>query len=342
MASSLRHAQAGIQTVRVASQSISAAATMGGVVAEVREAVARLTGPQRHHPAVLALRQDGALRAVGTAPGQPPVPADLPLEVSEDWLSLLSGSASELRPVLVSGRRAGPDMAGDDSALLCPLALPNRPSGDPLIGVLAVFGTEPQLAALSEIMEVLAQRVALVVERLVLSEEVMQHKNEAYFRTLVHDSSDVIMIVDDDDRIRYATPSASTIFGDVAVEGSLLPDLLPLEEWGDIATVLGTRRDGPGEGAERDCRVTCRDDTYLEMHVRCSDLRDDPAVGGMVLTLRDVTAQREFEHELKYQVFHDPLTGLPNRYLFRERAEQATALARARGTIVAVFFIDYG
>ena len=59
----------------------------------------------------------------------------------------------------------------------------------------------------------------------------------------------------------------------------------------------------------------------------------------MVLTLRDVTAQREFEHELKYQVFHDPLTGLPNRYLFRERAEQATALARARGTIVAVSFV---
>ena len=341
MASSLRHAQAGIQTVRVASQSISAAATMGGVVAEVREAVARLTGPQRHHPAVLALRQDGALRAVehragpAACAGRPALGGFRGLAVAAVGIGIGAASGAGERPA-----RAGPDMAGDDSALLCPLALPNRPSGDPLIGVLAVFATEPQLAALSEIMEVLAQRVALVVERLVLSEEVMQHKNEAYFRTLVHDSSDVIMIVDDDDRIRYATPSASTIFGDVAVEGSLLPDLLPLEEWGDIATVLGTRRDGPGEGAERDCRVTCRDDTYLEMHVRCSDLRDDPAVGGMVLTLRDVTAQREFEHELKYQVFHDPLTGLPNRYLFRERAEQATALARARGTIVAVFFID--
>ena len=78
----------------------------------------------------------------------------------------------------------------------------------------------------------------------------------------------------------------------------------------------------------------------METQVRCSDLRDDPAVGGMVLTLRDVTAQRELEHELRYQVFHDPLTGLPNRYLFRERAEQATAQARVRGTIVAVFFID--
>ena len=172
-------------------------------------------------------------------------------------------------------------------------------------------------------------------------EDVVQHRNnEAFFQALVHDSSDAIMIVDDDDRIRYATPSAGTLFGDVAVEGSLLPDLIPPDEWGDIASVLARRRDGAGDDAEKDWRIACRDDTYLDIQIRCSDLRDNPAVGGMVLTLRDVTAQRELEHELRYQVFHDPLTGLPNRYLFRERAEQATALARTRGMIVAVFFIN--
>ena len=172
-------------------------------------------------------------------------------------------------------------------------------------------------------------------------EDAVQYRNnEACFQALVHDSSDAILIVDDDNRIRYATPSAGTIFGDVAVEGSLLPDLIPPDEWGDIASVLARRRGGAGDDAEKDWRIACRDDTYLDIQVRCSDLRDNPAVGGMVLTLRNVTAQRELEHELKYQIFHDPLTGLPNRYLFRERAEQATAQARIRGTIVAVFFIN--
>ncbi len=172
-------------------------------------------------------------------------------------------------------------------------------------------------------------------------EDAVQYRNnEACFQALVHDSSDAILIVDDDNRIRYATPSAGTIFGDVAVEGSLLPDLIPPDEWGDIASFLARRRDGAGDDAEKDWRIACRDDTYQEIQVRCSDLRDNPAVGGMVLTLRNVTAQRELEHELKYQIFHDPLTGLPNRYLFRERAEQATAQARIRGTIVAVFFIN--
>jgi diguanylate cyclase (GGDEF)-like protein/PAS domain S-box-containing protein len=268
------------------------------------------------------------------------VPVDLPDKVAEDWLALLAGSESGLRPMLVNGQRAAGGRSADDSALLCPLALPDRPSGEPLIGLLAVFGKETQLAVLSETMEILAQWMALVIERILLSREVIQRKSEAYFRTLVHDSSDVILIVDDDDRIRYATPSASTIFGDVAVEGSLLPDLLQPEEWDDIASVLARMRDGAGQNAEKDWRITCRDDAYMETQVRCSDLRSDPTVGGLVLTLRDVTARRELEHELKYQVFHDLLTGLPNRYLFRERAEQATAQARSRGTIVAVLFID--
>ena len=340
VASALRSAQATMLALRQAGVSILAAGTMEEAAHEVRATVAWLTGPKPHHPAVLAVRQGGLLHALGATPGEPPVQADLPDEVAEDWLSLLTESKSGRRPVLVSGRRAGGDPAADDSALLCPLELPDRPSGDPLVGLLAVFGKETQLTALSETMEILAQWMALVIERVLLNREVTQRKNEAYFRTLVHDSSDVILILGDDNRIRYATPSASTIFGDVAVEGSFLPDLLQPEEWSDIASVLAGMRDGAGQDTEKNWRITCRDDAYMETRVRCSDLRNDPTVGGLVLTLRDVTAQCELEHELRYQVFHDPLTGLPNRYLFRERAEQATAQGRARGTIVAVFFTD--
>ncbi len=340
VSSSLRRAQATMLALRQAGVSILAADTMEEAAHEVRATTARLTGPKPHHPAVLAVRQGRLLHALGAPPGEPPMPADLPDKVAEDWLSLLTESASGLRPMLVSGQRAAGDLATDDSVLLCPLALPDRPSGDPLVGLLAVFGREARLTALSETMEILAQWMALVIERVLLSREVTQHQSEAYFRTLVHDSSDVILILNDDNRIRYATPSASTIFGDVAVQGSLLPDLLQPEEWDDIASVLARMRDSAGQSEERDWQITCRDDAYLETRVRCSDLRNDPTVGGLVLTLRDVTTQRELEHELKYQAFHDPLTGLPNRYLFRERAEQATAHARARGTIVAVLLID--
>ena len=46
--------------------------------------------------------------------------------------------------------------------------------------------------------------------------------------------------------------------------------------------------------------------------------------------LLDVTEKREAEERLRYQAYHDHLTGLPNRALFKERVEQALS----RGTPV--------
>ena len=56
-------------------------------------------------------------------------------------------------------------------------------------------------------LEVLAGQVALALERIALSHEVTRRNSETYFRTLVQNTSDVILIVDDEDRIRYASPS---------------------------------------------------------------------------------------------------------------------------------------
>ena len=82
------------------------------------------------------------------------------------------------------------------------------------------------LADLLATLEILAHQVALAVERIMLREEVIRQGNEAYFRTLVQDTSDAILIVDDDWKVRYATPSATSIFGDIAVEGAYLWDLV--------------------------------------------------------------------------------------------------------------------
>ena len=69
----------------------------------------------------------------------------------------------------------------------------------------------------------------------------------------------------------------------------------------------------------------------VEVQVRASDLRADPTVAGLVLTLRDVTEQRQLEDQLKHQAFHDALTGLPNRLLFQDRISQELAVATGGG-----------
>ena len=66
----------------------------------------------------------------------------------------------------------------------------------------------------------------------------------------------------------------------------------------------------------------------------------DPTVEGIVLTLRDVSERKGLEEELKHQAFHDALSGLANRALFRDRLEHALARAARSSTSLAVLFLD--
>lgn len=61
---------------------------------------------------------------------------------------------------------------------------------------------------------------------------------------------------------------------------------------------------------------------------------------GVVLSLRDVTQQRRLEAELEQKALHDPLTGLPNRFLFVDRLEQAAARSSREEDQFAILFVD--
>ena len=50
--------------------------------------------------------------------------------------------------------------------------------------------------------------------------------------------------------------------------------------------------------------------------------------------------ERDAQQALVHQALHDNLTGLPNRTLFLDRVEQATATVRRRRSMVAVMFLD--
>jgi len=66
----------------------------------------------------------------------------------------------------------------------------------------------------------------------------------------------------------------------------------------------------------------------------------DPAIEGVVLSMRDISERKRLEDELRHQAFHDSLTGLANRALFENRLAYALAGARRHGRPVAVLFLD--
>jgi diguanylate cyclase (GGDEF)-like protein/PAS domain S-box-containing protein len=309
------------------------------VAGAVKDAVEALLGGRTQGDALLGVRIDGTLRAVDR--GTDPARGKEVGRLTESWLSLGGGTAPILTPMRGLPEQARTARPGADWMLLCPLVLKDRPSGDTSLGLIAVFGERRNLADLAATLDILAHQVALTLESVMLRQEAIRQRNEAYFRALVQDASDAIVIVADNGTVKYATPSTAAIFGDIAAEGEHMWNLVAEQDRDDFARTFMRLRERARYGprvVER--QITRLDGRSVRIQARCSDLRAEPNVAGLVFTLRDVTAQHKLEEELKHQAFHDALTGLPNRLLFQDRIAQQVASATRTGTIAGVLFVD--
>lgn len=60
----------------------------------------------------------------------------------------------------------------------------------------------------------------------------------------------------------------------------------------------------------------------------------------LLSVILDITKRKKTEEQIRYQAYHDLLTGLPNRRLFEERLRYIIADARRQQEKVAVLFLD--
>ncbi|MFC7529644.1 putative bifunctional diguanylate cyclase/phosphodiesterase [Actinoplanes sp. GCM10030250] len=211
------------------------------------------------------------------------------------------------------------------------------PSGG--YGVMIVGGPQNVLQAVRPSFEALGAQVTVVLERIALTAEVSKRDTEAYFRTLIQSAADVILIVEADGTIRYASPSAGALFDHTDPTGHPFADLFTedsLETLREVMARIG-RCAGDLDGIDL---AAHRDGRRVEIECDLRDLREDPTVRGLVITLRDVTERRRLEDDLTHQAFHDSLTGLANRVLFKNRLEQAFSVAVRDGATLGVLFVD--
>jgi diguanylate cyclase (GGDEF)-like protein/PAS domain S-box-containing protein len=166
--------------------------------------------------------------------------------------------------------------------------------------------------------------------------------NEERFRALVQNASDMVLVVGADSTVTYQTPSARRLlgYGPDALVGTCLADLVHPDERQQASAFLAAAAATPGITAAVEWRLRHRDGTWLYMEAIGNNLLDDPVVAAVVFTIRSIMERRELNEQLHHQAFHDALTGLANRALFRNRVEHALTRRRTPDDSVTVLFLD--
>ncbi len=165
---------------------------------------------------------------------------------------------------------------------------------------------------------------------------------EIYYRGLFEHSTDVVAVVGPDYRFRDHTPSLTTVLGwrPEDLQNIRVDDLLTgLGAFDALDAYKRVFEDNSRFEAVYD-RLLHTDGTWRDVEIHLANHLDDPVVQGVIATTRDITVRRRLETELLHQAFHDPLTGLANRALFRTTLERSVEIAAAHRHIVAVLLLD--
>ena len=142
--------------------------------------------------------------------------------------------------------------------------------------------------------------------------------------------------------MRFVSPSASRVFGyePAALLGRPIATLLHPADRDRATQLFAEVVAGPGVIGPVEWRFRQADGSWLHAEILATNLLGDPTVRGIVLNTRDVSERKRLEEQLTHQAFHDPLTGLANRALFRDRVSHALALAQRQGHPITVLFLD--
>ncbi|HWE55024.1 MAG TPA: EAL domain-containing protein [Acidimicrobiales bacterium] len=198
-------------------------------------------------------------------------------------------------------------------------------------------------AALGYLAFILVSRMAMTIssDREKAWQEV--RASDERFQALLNNSSDMIMLLRDDGKKPvYVSGACERMLGltsDQLLEVEL-GDLIHPDEVDSVRAVFAVGTVDDASSTPIEMRVRHANGEWRNLEMVGTNLRDNPAVGGVVVNVRDITERRRVEAELAHHATHDSLTGLPNRQLFLDRLSESLIRNRWLSRRPAVLFLD--
>lgn len=158
---------------------------------------------------------------------------------------------------------------------------------------------------------------------------------------ILDNTTDVVVVVDPAGRIKTASGSLERLLGYGAP--GVGDDALALVHADDRALASSELKNVVAGAQGSDpftVRVLTANGSIRNMEWVAASHFDRPAVGGVVITMRDVSDRHMLSQMLSFQATHDRLTELPNRTLLEEHLRQALARAKREGNMIALCRFD--
>jgi diguanylate cyclase (GGDEF)-like protein/PAS domain S-box-containing protein len=155
-------------------------------------------------------------------------------------------------------------------------------------------------------------------------------ERDELFQIITENAADMIALVDVKGRRLYNSPAYKRILGYSAAE---LGETSAFEQIhvDDRFKVLEAAREAreSGIGKRLEYRIKHKDGSWRVLESVASTVRDAKGeVAKLVIVNRDITERKRAQDQLEHNLFHDPMTGLPNRRLFLDRLRHAFSRAR--------------
>ncbi|MTI88772.1 MAG: PAS domain S-box protein [Balneolaceae bacterium] len=154
-------------------------------------------------------------------------------------------------------------------------------------------------------------------------------EKETRFRALVEQGGDVVVILDEDGNPKYITPSVKPVFGYTTEEAKKnnVREVTHPDDFGHVKKALKDAFRMPGKSIPTPpVRMKQADGSWRWFETSICDLRNEPSVGGIVDTIRDVHEQVLTEKMLahskeKYQSIIQTIDGIiweadPDTFVF--------------------------
>lgn len=163
------------------------------------------------------------------------------------------------------------------------------------------------------------------------------------YRAITEGAANVTLVMCREGNPIYASPSSRDILGfdPDRIADLDFKSLVNSEDWPGLRQAFKDAVSSPGKQMPLvRARINDAEGHCREMEGTFTSMLSVPGVSGVVLSLRDLTQLKAAQAELHRLAFFDPLTGLANRQLFRDRLNNVVHRSRRSGEPAALMYLD--